>query len=100
MEDLQKAFTEFLADVLEDKKRDSNFKNIIIAVLIALLLVAIISMVGLGIYTQNKLDESADRSEKRMYEFLSEYDFTNSIDIDTGTITDSHGSGYVNFNAR
>ena len=35
-----------------------------------------------------------------MYEFLSEYDFTGTIDIDTGTITNSKDSGYVNFEAR
>ena len=100
IEEHQKAYIQFLSDMLHDRKRDSNFLKGVIVGLIVLIIFLVAGMVLLVMNNQNKLIEQADRSEKRMYEFISEYDFSSSIDIDTGTITDSDNSGYVNFTGK
>ena len=91
-------FIQFVLEVLSDRKKDSHFWKILYIVLAVLLMICIGGMIYFGIYCQYKLDAMADRSEKRMYEFLSDYDLSSDIDLDTGTITDSDNSGNINFN--
>lgn len=96
----QKAYINFLVDVNNDRKKDSRFHKITILLLIVLLIISLAVIAYVSIYCQKKIAEQSESSERRMYEFLSEYDFTGTIDIDTGTITNSKDSGYVNFEAR
>lgn len=96
----QKAYIQFLVDVNSDRKKDTNFLKAVVVGLIVLVIGLIGCMVYLSLNTQSKIEAMADRSEKRIYEFLSEYDFTTSYNLDTGTIIDSDTSGNINFNQR
>ena len=91
-------FIQFVLEVLADRKRDSLFWKILYIILAVLLAICIGGMAYFGIYCQDKLEKMADRSEQRMYSFLSEYDLSSEIDLDTGTITESDNSGNINFN--
>ena len=91
-------FIEFAIEVMRDRKKDTTFLKVLYIVLAVLMAICIGCMVWLGIYCQDKIDNMADRSEKRMYEFLSDYDFSSEIDLDTGTISNSSTSGNINFN--
>ena len=89
----QKAYIAFLSDVLEDRKKDTRFLKMIVVALISVVLALVAVIAVIGIYTQNKLVEQSERSEKRMYEFLVQYDFTGEIDLDT--YSNDNGSGNV-----
>ena len=89
----QKAYIAFLSDVLEDRKRDTRFLKVVISVLMSVVLALVAVIAVIGIHTQNKLVEQSERSEKRMYEFLVQYDFTSEIDLDT--YSNDNGSGNV-----
>lgn len=87
-------FIQFVLEVLSDRKKDSFFWKILYIVLAVLLAICIGGMVYFGIYCQYKLDNMADRSEKRMYEFLSEYDFSGEIALDS--YMNDNNSGNIN----
>ena len=95
-----KAYIEFLSDVLDDRRKDSRFFKGIIIGLVSVIIVLVCGLVVISIHCQNRIESQADRSEQRMYEFLKEYDFHSSIDLDTGVITGSDTSGNISFNQR
>lgn len=97
-ESKEEIYFHFVTDVFDDKRRSAMFKNIVIVVLFALLAGCIAALVYFGIYCQERLSENSNRSEQRMYDFISQYDLSSEIDLDTGTITESDNSGNINFN--
>ena len=96
LEEHNQAYLNFLTDVLDDRRKSSVFQKVIIGILsfINLLFIigAIVGFVKISIYCQNKIDAMADRSEQRMYEFLSEYDFSNEIDLNSSFNNDNSGN--------
>lgn len=100
LEARSKAYIEFLTELNEDRRKHTSFLVIIIFVLIGIIIGSVFGMVWVSVRSQNKIEAMADRTEKRIYEFLSEYDFTTSYNLDTGTIIDSDTSGNISFNQR
>ena len=83
-----------MSDVLDDRKRDSRFKNVVILLLIVAIAVMAFAFIRISIHCQDKISEQAEQSEKRMYEFLREYDFSGEIDLDTAF--NDNNSGNIN----
>lgn len=100
LEARNKAYIEFLTELNEDRRKNTRILTVLVFVLIAIIISLVGCMVWVSIRSQNKIEAMADRSEKRIYEFLSEYDFETSYNLDTGTIIDSDTSGNINFNQR
>ena len=100
MDERNNAYIQFLTDVNDDRKKNTTFLFIIVFVLVGVIIGLIACMVWISIHSQNKIEAMSDKSEKRMYEFLSEYDFDTSYNLDTGTIVNSDTSGNINFNQR
>ena len=92
--DRDEMFLRFILEVLNDRKRESRFWKLLYLVATFLLAVLIGCMVWLGIYNQERINSLAERSEKRMYEFLAQYEFTGDIDINTEN--NDNNSGNVN----
>ena len=72
---------EFLIDINKDRRRGNVCFIVLVFVLIGLVLGMAIGMFVMSIHCQNRIEAQADRSEKRMYEFLSQYDFEGDIDL-------------------
>ena len=87
-----KAYISFMSDVLEDRKRNSRFKNIIILILIAVIAVIVFMFVKVMINCQDKITYQAEQSEKRMYDFLSQYDFTGDMELESMFNKDNSGN--------
>ena len=91
-----KAYIDLLSDVLKDRKRDTNFLKGIVVGLIVLVCIIAAGSVYINVRCQDKILEQAEKSEQRMYEFLSQYDFSGDVELDTGTILNSESSGNIN----
>ena len=98
MED--KGFFEFLSELNKDRRVGRIVFIIIMFLLIGAIIGCILGMFFMSIHCQDKIEAQADRSEQRMYEFISQYDFSTAYNLDTGTIIDSDTSGNINFNQR
>lgn len=96
VEEKNKGFFEFLIDLNKDRKKGNIIFVVLVFVLIGLVVGMAIGMFFMGIHCQNKISEQADRSEQRMYEFISQYDFPGDVELDTGTIFNSESSGNIN----
>ena len=92
--DRDEMFLRFVLEVLADRKRESRFWKILYLVATFLLAVLIGCMVWIGIYYQEKTNRIVESSERKMYEFLSQYEFTGDIDINTEN--NDNNSGNVN----
>lgn len=92
--DRDELFLKFVLEVLADRKRESHFWKILYLVATFLLAVLIGCMVWIGIYYQEKTNRIVESSERKMYEFLSQYEFTGDIDINTEN--NDNNSGNVN----
>ena len=90
-------YVDFMRDVLTDRNKDVAFLKVVILILSIIVMIMIIGFAFVNIYNQNMIREQADSSEKRMYEFLSEYDFEGDVDLDTGTILNSDNSGNISY---
>ena len=90
-------YVDFMRDVLTDRNKDVAFLKVAILILSMFVLVMIIGIMFVNIYNQNLIKEQAENSEKRMYEFLSQYDFEGDVDLDTGTILNSDNSGNISY---
>ena len=100
LEARNKAYIEFLTELNNDRKKDSTFLKVILSVLAFAVVLCVCGFVYLGIRTSDRIEAMAVESEKRMYEFISEYDFATAYNLDTGTIVGSDASGNINFNQR
>ena len=90
-------YVEFMRDVLVDRNKDVAFLKVVILILSMLIMIMIIGFVFVNIYNQNLIKEQADNESKKMYEFLSQYEFEGDVDLDTGTILNSDNSGNISY---
>ena len=81
MLDEEAKYVDFMRDVLTDRNKDVAFLKVVILLLSIIVVIMIIGFAFVNIYNQNMIREQAESSEKRMYEFLSEYDFEGDIDL-------------------
>jgi hypothetical protein len=87
-------YVDFMRDVLTDRNKDVAFLKVAILILSMFVLVMIIGIMFVNIYNQNLIKEQAENSEKRMYEFLSQYDFEGDIDLQSAF--NDNNSGNIN----
>ena len=90
-------YVEFMRDVLLDRNKDVAFLKVVILILSMLIMIMIIGFAFVNIYNQNLIKEQADNESKKMYEFLSQYEFECDVDLDTGTILNSDNSGNISY---
>lgn len=88
------AYIEFLTELNEDRRKDSFFQKVILGVLIVLLVFAIAGIIVISIRCQNRIEAMADKSEARMYDFISQYDFDTSYNLDSAL--NDNNSGNIN----
>lgn len=90
----EKTYIEFMKDVLRDRNKDVAFMKVAILLLSIFVIIMIVGIVFVNIYNQNLIKEQAENSEKRMYEFLSEYDFEGDLDLESSF--NDNNSGNIN----
>lgn len=90
-------YVDFMRDVLLDRNKDVAFLKVVILILSMLIMIMIIGFAFVNIYNQNLIKEQADNESKKMYEFLSQYEFEGDVDLDTGTILNSDNSGNISY---
>ena len=93
----ERKYMDFMSDVLKDRNKDVAFLKVIILVLSVLVLISVIGVVFINLYNQNLIKEQAEKSEQRLYDLLSQYDFEGDVDLDTGTILNSENSGNISY---
>ena len=93
----EQKYIDFMSDVLRDRNKDVAFLKVVILVLSVLVLVCVIGVVFVNLYNQHLMKEQSEKSEQRMYDFISQYDFDTEYDFDTGTILNSDSSGNISF---
>ena len=94
LETRNKAYIEFLQELNRDRKKDSIFLKIIVAVLVLIVVISISGIVFISMRTQDKIEAMAEKSEKRMYEFISQYDFDTTYNLDS--LLNDNNSGNIN----
>ena len=87
-------YVDFMRDVLTDRNKDVAFLKVVILLLSLIVVIMIIGFAFVNIYNQNMIREQAESSEKRMYEFLSQYDFEGDIDLQSAF--NDNNSGNIN----
>lgn len=97
MDEKDKAYFSFLKELLEDRTKNMKFMKVLSLLNSLICLALVVGLIIFGIHCQKMIKEEADTSQQRMYSFLLEYDFSSSIDLDTGTITDSDSSGNITY---
>ena len=100
LEKTNKGIFDFLIELNNDRRKNNIILIVLVFVLIALVIGMAVGMFFMSIHCQNKIEAMAEKSEKRLYEFISEYDFNTSYNLDTGTNIGSDTSGNINFNQR
>lgn len=94
MLDEEAKYVDFMRDVLTDRNKDVAFLKVVILLLSLIVVIMIIGFAFVNIYNQNMIREQAESSEKRMYEFLSQYDFEGDIDLQSAF--NDNNSGNIN----
>ena len=89
-----KAYIDLLSDVLKDRKKDTNFLKGIVVGLIVLVCIIAAGSVYINVRCQDKIALQAEQSEKRMYEFLSQYDFQGDMQLES--LLNDNNSGNIN----
>ena len=93
-------YMEFVKDVLEDRNHDVRFLKRLLVGLLCVCIILAAGLIFVSMYGQRLLKEAKSESEDKLYNFISQYDFETSIDLDTGRIVTSESSGNINFNQR
>lgn len=93
MDEKNSGLFEFLVELNKDRRKGNFCFVILVFVLIGIVIGMAFGMFFMSVHCQNKIEAQADRSEQRMYEFLSQYNFEG--DIDLNSVFNDNNSGNI-----
>ena len=94
IESHNKAYIDFLSDVLHDRKKDSIFLKVLLLISICINIILCFFNFRTSIHCQDIISENAEKSEQRMYDFISDYDFDTTYNLDS--LMNDNNSGNIN----